>query len=95
MTANQVKHDAAIDVAGRFARGHLKIGQVNLSHLNSSAFYHLAPTSEETIIRPPNYITNPDACQEPSGTRATTKPGGSGILSSHHSSSQNPQGRSA
>jgi hypothetical protein len=33
MPTYQVKHDAAVDVARRLARRHLKIGQINLSHL--------------------------------------------------------------
>ena len=32
MTANQIEHDAPVNVAGRFARRHLKVGQINFSH---------------------------------------------------------------
>ena len=38
MTANQVEHYAAVDVASRFARCHLKVAQINLSHLNLLVF---------------------------------------------------------
>jgi hypothetical protein len=36
MIAYQIKHDSAVDVARRLARRHLKIGQIDLSHLNLS-----------------------------------------------------------
>jgi hypothetical protein len=32
MTANQVQHNPAVDVARRFARCHLKVVQIDLSH---------------------------------------------------------------
>jgi hypothetical protein len=33
MTSNQIENDAAIDMARRFARSNLEVGQVDLSHL--------------------------------------------------------------
>src|SRR5215469_9235346 len=35
MTANQVEHDAAIDIPRRLARRNLKISQINLPHVVS------------------------------------------------------------
>src|SRR5581483_5313179 len=36
VTADQVEYDAPVDVASRLTRGHLKIGEVNLSHVGSA-----------------------------------------------------------
>src|SRR5262245_10071225 len=61
MIAYQIEHDSTVDVARRLASRHLKIGQIDLSHPNSSAS---APARiriqgpERLLIRPPNYITN-------------------------------------
>ena len=49
MPANQVEHDAAVDVAGRFARRHLKIGQIDFSQPSP-------PTSEN-----PAAVETPEA----------------------------------
>jgi hypothetical protein len=35
MAANQIEHYAAVDVARRFARCNLKVGQINLSHFSA------------------------------------------------------------
>jgi len=40
VTANQVEHNATVDVASRFACCNLKVGQINLSHLNLLAFFN-------------------------------------------------------
>jgi hypothetical protein len=37
MIAYQIEHDPSVDVPRRLARRHLKIGQVDLSHFNSTS----------------------------------------------------------
>jgi hypothetical protein len=34
MTANEIEHDAAVDMTRRFARSDLEVSQVDLSHLD-------------------------------------------------------------
>jgi hypothetical protein len=34
MTPYQVEHDAAVDIAGGLAGCHLKVGEINFSHLS-------------------------------------------------------------
>ena len=47
MTANQVQHDAPVNVAGRFAPGNLEIVQIYLSHLERLVSNYLLPPFAE------------------------------------------------
>ena len=71
MTADQVEHDTAVDIARRFAGRYLEIGQINLSHydfgrLRSSDLLLCnlgAVSAKNLLVRGPNHIIELNYCQ--------------------------------